>query len=386
MIARVDPFDIYSPWLIFIGLAKKIQNRSMRKARSLVGKFSKNRLNIEPNLDEDIVDLSMLDFKGMKDVRASTYPCNDLLIALGICKTFYELVNNAGLLDFTINEVDQYRRLTYIFVQTFKFHDDDNPYVEFCLYDRKRRMYLDEFCRALGVTNQGYAGRIETSVDLISLYSNLCHQSKKAKKHSKISCMQFPVVRYFAYYLARGVLARENTSTSTNLDLAIMLAAVDKDYSYSIGAQIARRIDNNAGRGRTYGGIVASRILFSQTEVPLDPSDELLPPRRLDFHAMMNHSFFNLNCSPGDYRYKLLFEAGDNAPRYVRLPGPSLFDVSRHGWSFSQDILDEYLRPAFPVNPVTQEEEHTEEPSAPPPSTYTGEPSSFNYGEGSSSQ
>ena len=58
----------------------------------------------------------------------------------------------------------------------------------------------------------------------------------------------------------------------------MMPAAVDRNYSYSIGAQIARRIDNNAGRGRTYGGIVASRIFFSQTEMPLDPSDELLPP------------------------------------------------------------------------------------------------------------
>ena len=112
----------------------------------------------------------------------------------------------------------------------------------------------------------------------------------------------------------------------------------------------------------------------------------MLPPRRLDFDAMMDHSFFHTKCSLGDYRYKLLFEAGDNAPRYVCLPASYLLNVSRHGWSFSQDILDEYLRPAFPVNPVTQEEEHAEESSAPPPFTYTGEPSLFNYGEGSSSQ
>ena len=145
--------------------------------------------------------------------------------------------------------MNQYRRLTYIFVQTFKFYDANNPYVEFCLYDRKRRMSLDDFCRAIGVTNQGYTGRITTPTDLHNLYSRLCHQDTRTAQRSKISCMQSPAVRCFAYYLSRGVLARENTSTSTNLDLAIMLAAIDIDYSYSIGAQIARRIVNNSGRG-----------------------------------------------------------------------------------------------------------------------------------------
>ena len=113
-----------------------------------------------------IMDLIFLNFDGLKDVRASSYPCDDLLLALGIHDQFYELINNAGLLDFTVNEVDQYRRLTYIFVQTFTFYDDNNPSVEFCLYDRRRRMSLDEFCRELGVTNQGDTRKIQNPVDL----------------------------------------------------------------------------------------------------------------------------------------------------------------------------------------------------------------------------
>ena len=69
-----------------------------------------------PPLDEDVADLSSLNFDGMKDVLASAHPYNDLLLALGIHKSFYKLVTNACLLDFTINEVDQYRRLTYIYL------------------------------------------------------------------------------------------------------------------------------------------------------------------------------------------------------------------------------------------------------------------------------
>ena len=68
----------------------------MRKARGWLSKSSKSISNEVPPLDEDVADLSLLNFDGMRDVRASAYPCNDLLLALGIHKTFYELVTNAG--------------------------------------------------------------------------------------------------------------------------------------------------------------------------------------------------------------------------------------------------------------------------------------------------
>ena len=117
---------------------------------------------------------------------------------------------------------------------------------------------------------------------------------------SKNANMQFPEVRYFAYFFAARVLARENTSTSSNLDLTVMLAIIDRDYSYSVGAQIARRISNNSGKGSTYGGILASHFLFSQTGVPLDPLDELLPASRLDFSCILHHQFFSSDSTPGD--------------------------------------------------------------------------------------
>ena len=56
---------------------------------------------MRPYLNEDMADLSMLDFDKMKDVRASVYPCNELIMALGIHKSFYELVSKAGLMEFT---------------------------------------------------------------------------------------------------------------------------------------------------------------------------------------------------------------------------------------------------------------------------------------------
>ena len=153
---------------------------------------------MRPSLNEDIANLSMLDFDKMKDVRSSAYPCNELLMDLGIYESFYELVSNVGLLEFTTNKVPQYKKLTFIFVKTFKFFDGANPHVEFCLYDTKRTMSLDDFCRAISVTNLGNTGRIVHPTDLTNLYSKLCHQDTRTSLRIKNSCMQFPEIRFFA--------------------------------------------------------------------------------------------------------------------------------------------------------------------------------------------
>ena len=99
----------------------------MRRERGWLSKSSKSISNEMPPLDGDIADLSLLNFDWLNDVRACAYPCDDLLLALVIHESFYELVTNAGLSEFTEEEVDQYKKLTYIFVQTFKFYDGEDP-------------------------------------------------------------------------------------------------------------------------------------------------------------------------------------------------------------------------------------------------------------------
>ena len=159
-------------------------------------------------------------------------------------------------------------------MQTFTFYDGDDLYVE---YDRKRKMSLDEFCSTIGVTNQGTHRRIMDPTELHDLYSRLFRQHEKTKQHSKISFFQNPAVRYFAYYLSNGVLARESASTAPSPDLAIMLTAIDQNYTFSVGAQIARRIDTNSAKGCTFGGIVTSRVFAAQNAIPIAPHDVLLP-------------------------------------------------------------------------------------------------------------
>ena len=97
-------------------------------------------------------------------------------------------------------------------------------------------------------------------------------------------------------------------------------------------------------------------------------------------------NFFDPSSTYGNFSYRLLFEAGDKKPRSVRLPAPFLFKVSRNGWSFSEDVLDEYLASDMPGHPNFQQESDEEEDETLPSFAHEGEPSSYYHGEGSSSQ
>ena len=73
--------------------------------------------------------------------------------------------------------------------------------------------------------------------------------------------------------------------------------------------------------------------------IPVDPSDELLPPYRLDLAAMKEHKFVTTNSHVGNLVYRVLFSDGDK--REVPLPQLALFSIQRRSWSRSKDELDE---------------------------------------------
>ena len=85
------------------------------------------------------------------------------------------------------------------------------------------------------------------------LFNSLCSGSTRSIQRGKIRSIQFPYIRYFAYYIARGVLAHANTSNIRALDLAILSVALEGDRTYNIGSPIARRLGMNGEKGPTFG-------------------------------------------------------------------------------------------------------------------------------------
>ena len=161
----------------------------------------------------------------------------------------------------------------------------------------------------------------------------------RKSNRQKISNIMFPHLRYFAYYIARGVLARDNTSNTSTPDTAIMVNALSGKHEPHVGTLIAKRLATNSTKGDVFGGVYATLLLHSVQGVPcLD--DAILPFTSLDLAAMKRNFFVTKASDRFALYYILRFK--DNVERHVRLPAPLVFDFSRrNGYRFSVAEFDE---------------------------------------------
>ena len=110
-------------------------------------------------------------------------------------------------------------------------------------------MPLSRFCEIIGVPNTGKTIKMNSHPsELRTLFNSLCNEDLKDIQRLKISSILFPHIRYFAYFIARGVLARDNTSNCSTLDIAILADALSRESKYNVGALIARRLAANSNK------------------------------------------------------------------------------------------------------------------------------------------
>ena len=124
----------------------------------------------------------------------------------------------------------------------------------------------------------------------MDLYKEICRGRSFSEEDGKIRSIQFPSIRYFAYFIARCVLARKVASKLSAYDLAFISAALKQDRTYNLGALIALRLTINRERGGICGGLIASRLLAFHGVVP-HRIDIQFPLERLDFNSMVSISF-----------------------------------------------------------------------------------------------
>ncbi|KAE8786503.1 hypothetical protein D1007_39657 [Hordeum vulgare] len=201
---------------------------------------------------------------------------------------------------------------------------------------------FDNLSPAAGVRNVGKTTKMKVQpYELKSLFASLCSKDPRDIHRGKISNILFPHIRYFAYYIARGVLARDNTSNISAPDLAILAAALLGDNTYNIGALIARRLVANSGKGPHFGGIYAMLIL-QHLRRTVRTDDTPFSCISFDLTAMKRHEFVTRTSEFGNLVYIMRF--GKLTTRKIRLLAPVLFDyTSRNGWSFTSIELDEFM-------------------------------------------
>src|SRR3954468_16582892 len=107
-------------------------------------------------------------------------------------------------------------------------------------------MSMSNFCEALGLPDRGEKRKKNSQIAALkTLLDSFCNTEVRATNRQKISNILFPHLRYFTYYIARGVLARDNTSSTSSPDIAIMVNALLGEHEYHVGTLIARRLAAN---------------------------------------------------------------------------------------------------------------------------------------------
>src|SRR4051812_45658840 len=133
----------------------------------------------------------------------------------GIQEEFDALCARAGLTWLVTSRVSQYETLTAIFVNSFRFYPESD-FVVLQIYERLLTMSMSTFCEALGLPNLGEKRKENSQTAAVNtLLDSFCNTEVRNTNRQNISNILFPHLRYFAYYIARGVLARDNTSNTS---------------------------------------------------------------------------------------------------------------------------------------------------------------------------
>ncbi|KAK1685813.1 hypothetical protein QYE76_046661 [Lolium multiflorum] len=311
-----------------------------KKGTTSTGRPSRAATRIRRSYNEDIIAPSFAPEEDNGPPNASTFPCYDFLRNAGILEDFLTLVNRAGLTTYMGDEREQYYMLTKIFVESFQFNNKQyEPTVAFRIYGNPVTMQLKDFCRALDIVPVGTASRIDDNPrDLLELYRGITDDDCRTIQRGKIRNIQLPAIKYFAYYIATSILGRENTSNISSYHLAFLNIALTGQTSYHLGALIARRLTT---RGPIFGGTIALRVL-TYLNLPIDPNDVPLAPRKLDIVAMKSHHFVTTDSTLDNMVYRMLFSDGDE--KEIPLPQPGLLSIDRQSWSCTKEEVDEHLK------------------------------------------
>ncbi|KAE8798606.1 hypothetical protein D1007_26090 [Hordeum vulgare] len=189
---------------------------------------------------------------------------------------------------------------------------------------------FDKLCAAAGVRNVGKTTKMEVQpYELKSLFASLCSKDPRDIHGGKISSILFPQIKYFTYYIAQGVLARDNKSNISAPDLNILAATLLGDNKYNIGAFISRHLVANIGKGPHLGGMYDTLILEHLGRT-VRTDDTPFSFMSFDLTAMKRHEFDTRTSDFGNLVYIMRF--GEVTTREIRLPAPLLFDyTSRNG-------------------------------------------------------
>jgi hypothetical protein len=165
----------------------------------------------------------------------------------------------------------------------------------------------------------------------MDLCEEICQGISFSDESGKIQSIHLPSIRYFAYFIAKCVLARKTANKLSSYDLAFISAALRQDRTYNLGALIAFHRATNREKGGVCGGLIASHLLALHGVVPHDLHIQF-PIERLDLNSMIHHKFVSSWADLNNLSYEITFFKKSSwrvvkSDRLVNLHVPLLFNL-----------------------------------------------------------
>ena len=375
----------------------------MNKGKGLLGMTSRPRRRlsrVSENYDDNHLWEDGAVYAGERlRIHATKWQDPVVLDHWGIREDFNAFAAATGLLEFSRHPRNTYEELSREFLSTFRFEGPDNykhgkkskppppSFVcKFSMRGERLVMSLEEFCKAIGVENRGSwdETRVDSNAELVAFWHSIFVNSPDRLNRGKFTHIQHPSLRYFALFLARGFLARDNNSACTGPMVYLLKCAKENTpCEYNLGVILARSLNSAVSRNVTdqtpiYAGAIAT-LVYDYIKDERGYGDNMGTPvtesNLLDFTLTTRMGISALY--DNHFWYTYLSANGHRMP--VRLPRTDLFDRSAGKW-----IVEEATPQEEPQNPGVQGYQPQEEPQhsgmqSYPYGYYPGSESGYNY-------
>ena len=199
----------------------------------------------------------------------------------GMEDDFTAFVTAAGLLEFSRHPRETFQEISRQFLSTFRFEGPDNYknskkskpstptfVIKFSMRNTRFVMSLEEFCKAIRVENMGSWDETcaDTNRELVTFWRSICMNVPERLNRGKFTHIQHPALRYFALFLERGFLARDNTSSCTGPMVYLLKCAKEgTPCQYNLGVILARSLHLAVSRNITddtpiFSGAIATLV------------------------------------------------------------------------------------------------------------------------------
>ncbi|KAK1663146.1 hypothetical protein QYE76_051305 [Lolium multiflorum] len=113
---------------------------------------------------------------------------------------------NKGMVTFNVDDKEHTVYFPKRIDKDFEFHrSQTNPMVRYKIYNKTIDLPFSDFCTAIRVPRWGSCEKIRgTPRELSNLYTMICNGRSFSNDSGKISSIQQPAIRYFAYFITKN--------------------------------------------------------------------------------------------------------------------------------------------------------------------------------------